>query len=68
MENAEQLPPAVVEKLVEAKDWYDNEPTAATGTRAGLEREDWERQGLVLLEEIVEAIDSTIGFGRRTGE
>jgi hypothetical protein len=56
------IPKALEDKLTEAKTWYDSEPPAATGTRAALEREDWDRQAISILTDIVEAVDKTWGF------
>ncbi len=65
-----QLPVAVVEKLVAAKNWYDQrqEIPLGTGTPLSLRWEESDQAAPGLLEEIVEAIDETIGFGRRVGD
>lgn len=56
------IPRPVENALVEAKLWYDSEPPAGIGTRAGLEREEWERNAIAVLTDIVEAVESTWGF------
>ncbi len=61
-EPTHSIPVEVERALVRAKEWYDREPALATGTRAGLEREDWDREAISFLQDIVEAIDRTWGF------
>lgn len=56
------VPPGLVAALLAAKNWTDNEPPAATGTAAGLAREDWEREAISLLTDIVEIVEETWGY------
>lgn len=53
------LPRAVVEKLVEAKDWYEQRDVCCFGET---DRARSDRAGASLLAEIVEVIDNTVGF------
>lgn len=55
----DSLPQAVVEKLVEAKGWYEQRDVCCFSET---DRARSDRAGASLLAEIVEAVDNTVGF------
>lgn len=66
------IPPVLEEKLIEAKEWYDRRvelertirATGGIAERNQEDRDEIDREAAPLLEEIVEAIESTWGYGQ----
>lgn len=64
-EPAHSVPKKLEIKLVEAKGWYDACPSAAMSSPE--ERAEWSAKGVLLLMDVVEAVDDAWGYGRAFG-
>jgi hypothetical protein len=71
-EPTHSIPPVLAEKLVKAKDWYDDrQEQVAAGIPSSKRWMESDLEGNHLLTEIVEIIDQTWGFAaplRKAGE